>query len=323
MGDDVVDWFNDVSSRMDELKAPVLSICIPFFRFDIRPLLIELERQASSFAESIEILAVDDASGDPALIKELHERFAAASTVVRVSVFAKNLGRARIRNFLAAQARGEYVLFLDCDMYPDSDEFVKLYLEFARAGKEDVVVGGSSYLLIGAIAKEQYLYFYHSKRTQCVPVGVRRAAPLRFVFTNNMMIRTLLLRRITFDSGYTGWGYEDTDLAFAVARAGARIIHIDNSATHLGLIDDNALIAKYRNSAGNFAHLAGKFPAEVLSIPVFRAARMLSRLPAAGAELISKFCEKIARTPSLPVRLRYMALQCLKISLYSQILPPK
>jgi GT2 family glycosyltransferase len=208
-------------------------------------------------------------------------------------------------------------------MYPDSGEFVKLYLEFARAGQEDIIVGGSSYLLIGAVPKEHYLYFYHSKRTQCVPVGVRRAAPLRFVFTNNMMIRRLLLGRIAFDSGYTGWGYEDTDLAFALARAGARIIHIDNSATHLGLIDDNALIGKYKNSARNLAYLARKFPAEVLTIPAFRAARILSRLPAAATELISKLCEKVARTRALPVRLRYVSLQCLKLSLYSQILPPK
>jgi glycosyltransferase involved in cell wall biosynthesis len=322
MGDDVVDWCNDATSRIEALSAPVLSICIPFFRFDVRRLLTELVRQAAPFGTSIEVLAVDDASGDSALIGELHERFAAAITLVRISVFGQNRGRARIRNFLAAQARGEYILFLDCDMYPDSDEFVKLYLEYARAGKEDIVVGGSSYLLIGAIPREKYLYFYHSNRTQCVPVEERREAPLRYVFTNNMMIRRPLLGLIAFDAEYTGWGYEDTDLAFAAARAGARIVHIDNAATHLGLIDDNALIGKYKNSAENFAHFVRKFPAEVQSIPAFRAARFLSRLPLSTG-WISKFCEKLARTRLLPVRLRYMSLQCLKISLYSEVVPPK
>jgi glycosyltransferase involved in cell wall biosynthesis len=322
MGDDVVDWCNDTMSRMKALGAPALSICIPFFRFDVRSLLTELVRQAEPFGASIEVLAADDASGDSTLIAELHERFAAATALVRVSVFCENQGRARIRNFLAAQARGEYILFLDCDMYPDSGEFVRLYVEYARAGKEDIVVGGSSYLRIGEIPKEKYLYFYHSNRTQCVPVDVRQAAPLRFVFTNNMMIRRLLLSRIPFDAEYTGWGYEDTDLAFAAARAGASIIHIDNSATHLGLIDDDALIGKYKNSAGNLAYFARKFPTEVQLIPVFRAARILSRLPLA-AVLISKLCEGLARTRLLPVRVRYIALQCLKISLYSEVVRPK
>ncbi|MGH2447579.1 MAG: glycosyltransferase family 2 protein, partial [Chloroflexota bacterium] len=160
------------------------------------------------------------------------------------------------------------------------------------------------------------LYYYHSNRTQCVRVIARRRNPLRYVFTNNMLIRRGLLDQLTFDSGYEGWGYEDTDLAIRAVREGAVISHIENTATHLGLIDDEAVIGKYRNSASNFVRMVWKFPQEARSFPIYRAAKRLAPLPL-PFEQLSAGLESLVRMRWLPVTLRYALLQCMKLVMYS------
>lgn len=295
---------------------PVVSICVPFFKFDVVPLVEKLLSLAGDRREEVELLLVDDASNDERLTRELRRRIDGSAVPVRLLTLTENQGRAKVRNHLLGAAHGGYLLFLDCDMYPDSDEFVARYFEYAARAEYDIVVGGCSYARLGPVKASQLLYFYHSNRTQCVPVAARRRAPVRYVFTNNMMIDRSLLTRLAFDPGYKGWGYEDTDLAVGAARAGARIAHIENTATHLGLIDDDAVIGKYRNSVANFTRLISKYPQEARSFPIYRVARVVARVPL-PFERLSAGVEILARARLLPVTFRYAFLQCMKLLMYS------
>ena len=311
------EWLSNRAAAAAAAAGPALiSICVPFFRFDVLPLVKKLLALAARRPEKIELLLLDDATHDEQLTRELGWRVGESSVPVRLLALQQNEGRAKVRNHLANAAQGDYLLFLDCDMFPDSDEFIARYLEYATADEYDVVVGGCSYARVGPVKASQLLYFYHSNRTQCVPVAARQRAPVRYFFTNNMMIRRNLIARLAFDPGYQGWGYEDTDLAVGAARAGTRIAHIENTATHLGLVDDDAVISKYRNSVANFMRLIGKYPQEALSFPIYRAARVVARMPL-PFERLSAGAEVLARARSLPVVCRYAFLQCMKLLMYS------
>ncbi|MFZ1867505.1 MAG: glycosyltransferase [Steroidobacteraceae bacterium] len=312
------EWLSNRAAGAERGSA-VVSICVPFFKFDLVPLVEKLLCLAGGRTEKIELLLLDDASDDERLTRELRQRIDESPVPVRLLTLQQNQGRAKVRNHLAEAAQGGYLLFLDCDMYPDSDEFIVRYLEYAATAEYDVIVGGCSYVRLGSVRASQLLYFYHSNRTQCVSVAARRRSPVRYFFTNNMMIRRSLFARLEFDPGYKGWGYEDTDLAVAAARAGARIAHIENTATHLGLVDDDAVISKYRNSVANFMRLIGKYPQEARSFPVYRAARVVARMPL-PFDRLSAGVEILARTRSLPVTFRYVFLQCMKLLMYSAAL---
>lgn len=94
------------------MKTPWLSLLIPVYK--VEPWLPEcLASIRDQAAQDIEVLLLDDASPDAsgALARQLTEDWPDA----RVLVHAKNRGLSAARNSLLAEARGEYVWFLDSD----------------------------------------------------------------------------------------------------------------------------------------------------------------------------------------------------------------
>ena len=301
---------------------PVLSVCIPFYKFDVMPLVQELLRQGAPFAGDLELLLADDASGDEALVNRIQSATREASVAVRLLVYSRNLGRSVIRNRLAVAAAASYILFMDADAFPDSGSYLQRYLIEAARATADVVVGGRSYALVRSTPKNQQLYLYYSRRTECAPADRRSATAWRHVFTNNIMIRRNLLLETPFDDAYSGWGYEDTDWAIKIMKKGATVVHIDNTATHLGLIDDESLVCKYRESVPNFERLLDKFPDELQSSPVYRLARLFARVGLKTA-LPERLCQRLILEPKLPLFLRYSLLQCFKALIYTPALRRK
>jgi len=310
-------WFNSVA-LMQSSAAPILTVCIPYFRFDIGALLAELLRQAATHKGRIEVLIGDDGSDDKELARRLFEASKNTQVPVSALIFPTNIGRASIRNQLALAAAGKYVLFLDADMYPDTDHFLECYLRQAENAHFDVVVGGRSYSLIRTVTKHQRLYHYYSLRAECLPAHRRQATGWRHIFTNNVMARKELLIQIPFDAEYIGWGYEDTDWALRVIHSNGTVHHINNTATHFGLIDDGSLLQKYRESVLNFQRLLNKFPAEIQLSPVYRLARVLAHISLPRPFLVS-LCETFVAQPRAPVVLRYFVLQCFKALIYADV----
>ena len=306
-------WHN---SAWDATRSLPLSICVPFYRSDVSNLADRLIRQSDLLRDSLEIVFADDGSQDLATADRLRNKLQQSNAAATLAVFQRNQGRAKIRNHLVGLARGRFVLFLDADMMPDGDDFVARYLDLARNDSADIVVGGCSYDQVQDVPKSQRLDLYHGIRTQCESAAVRNKEAARYVFTNNLMVRREALTRLPFDEGYTGWGYEDTDWGFAAIRSGARILHIDNTATHLGLSTDASLIKKHRESVVNYSRLAQKFPLETATLPVSRAVHWMSKLPLPFS-LMSTVVDHLIRATFIPVRIRRVLLQSLRIFMYS------
>ena len=86
----------------------MLSILIPTYNYDCTKLVADLQQQAEQIGINYEIIVADDASP----LQEYRERVQEINKWphCRLIELEKNIGRARIRNRLADEARHEWLL---------------------------------------------------------------------------------------------------------------------------------------------------------------------------------------------------------------------
>lgn len=295
--------------------TPHLSVLIPFLRDDPCELLALLELEAERLDGAVEIVVLDDGTGDLALTAALTAQMSTMTLPVQLITLAANEGRSRGRNRLAEASRGGHLLFLDSDMRPDTDRFLTTWATLARDRNPAVVFGGFS--LLQAPTDERFaVHRSMAARSECVLADVRSQAPEKYVYTSNLLVRRDIFETEAFDPAFTGWGWEDVEWAMRVSRAHA-IEHIDNPATHMGLDTVQALAGKYEQSAANFARVVARHPDIVSSYPSFRVAQMLKRIP--GLPVLRPAIRQAALAPWLPVSARSFALRLYRAALYASV----
>ncbi len=294
--------------------APTLSVLTPFFRDDPCALLSVLDLQASVAPGQIEIVVLDDGSGDDALAARVGEAIQDLRCPARFVRLTANEGRSRGRNRLASHARARHLLFLDSDMLPDRADFLGAYLELIDRVDPAVAFGGFS-VTQASLAPQLALHRAMAAKSDCLPAAMRRLQPEKTVFTSNLLIRRDVFEAETFDEGFRGWGWEDVEWAARVARRHA-IVHLDNTATHLGLDTAEALLAKYRQSVANFGRLARLHPEVVSTYPSFKAARLIARLPLRGP--LRAALQALALSRRAPLSLRAFGMRLLRAALYAE-----
>lgn len=290
--------------------APRLSVLIPFFRDDPAALLAKLDRSAGP----VEIVALDDGSGDDALADRIGERIRALATPARLVRLAANQGRARGRNRLAAHARGRHLLFLDSDMLPDAADFLGRWLALIDRRDPAVAFGGFS-LDQAPRTRANAVHRALSLHSDCRPPAARRRSPEKYVFTSNLLIRRDIFEAEPFDDAFTGWGWEDVEWGMRVSRR-HQILHIDNPATHLGLAPAAAMAAKFEQSAANFARVVAVHRDIVSAYPSYRVARLLKRVPL--RRRWRPLLKAAALVEAAPAGLRAFALRLYRAALYAE-----
>lgn len=305
-------WVNAHSGDAE----PLVSIVVPFKDYDVLPLAGELVSQASAYPLQVELLFADDGSGNPRYSEQLRTCFSTAPLSCRLLSCAHNRGRSVIRNRLAAIARGRYLLYLDADMLPDDGAFLERYLKIATEGILDIACGGRSYRQVTDCPESRRLYRYFSMATECVGADVRNRHPLWYLLTNNLLVRRSLLLERPFDTAYHGWGFEDADWALRLRNVSA--LHIDNTASHMGLPDERELLAKYDDSAANFRHIYREVP-EFRQFALFRASCMLAWIPL-PASWLRRLARALALGRWLPMHLRYLGVHGYRAATYAGVL---
>ena len=293
---------------------PTLSVLIPFLRDDPSVLLAALDREAVSLTGAVEVVVLDDGTGDRALTQRLKALTSSLTLPLRLDTLAANLGRAKGRNRLAGQARGRWLLFLDSDMLPDSPGFLAAYLALIAEQAPAVAFGGFS-LLQAPPRPEHALHRRMALASDCAPLAQRRAEPEKYVYTSNLLVRRDVFETIAFDEAFKGWGWEDVEWAMRVQQQHP-ILHIDNTATHLGLDSAPAMAAKYEQSAANFARVVAAHLEVVSRYPSYRAARLLKRAPLRSAWRPA--LKAIALMEHAPLAARALAMRLYRAALYSE-----
>jgi glycosyltransferase involved in cell wall biosynthesis len=294
--------------------VPQLSVLIPFLRDDPRDLLALLDREADLLGSMVEIVILDDGTGNAALTSALKAAIATMALPVHLITLSENEGRSKGRNRLSEAARGDYLLFLDSDMRPDTDCFLTNWIAIAE-DRPAIVFGGFSLLQAPTDARFA-VHRSMAARSDCVAAHVRSEAPEKFVFTSNLLVRRDVFDTEGFDPAFTGWGWEDVEWAMRVSRTHP-ILHIDNPATHMGLDTVEALAGKYAQSAANFARVVARHPDIVSGYPSFRAARLLKKVP--GLAVLRPVLRQAALSPLMPVPARSFALRLYRAALYADV----
>jgi glycosyltransferase involved in cell wall biosynthesis len=226
----------------------MLSVLIPIYNFDVRDLVIELKKQLTLAKVKYEIILVDDNS-----TKYSNLNFQLSDLEhVSYEYLNKNIGRAKIRNYLASKAKYENLLFLDSDSGIDNKKFIENYLQNADS---EVIYGGTKYSE-KEIEPEKKLHYKYGKKREALITQERQSKPYLSFRTNNFVIKKYIFKQVFFDERIKKYGHEDTLFAYELAQKGIKIKHIENPVEHLGLENNTRFIEKVKESVESLNELA-------------------------------------------------------------------
>ena len=290
-----------------------LTICVPCYNDSADPLVAALMQMPE--AGDTALMLFDDGSGKENLTRRMTRHVMGWPGPARLITSSKNRGRAHARNRLIEEAKTDWILFLDADMVPDAPNFLRAYLRAAEQSDGPALIAGGFSLTQIKPTRETLLHITQASRSECLPAAKRNEHPGRYVFTSNILVHADILKSVSFDDGYTGWGWEDVDWGLRVAED-FPVRHIENTATHLGLDETDTLLTKFGGSGANFARLAERHPEAVKTMTLHRMASTFSKLPARSA--MRSLTRSMARTSTLPVGIRLYALKTYRALEYAE-----
>ncbi len=239
---------------MPHIYLFMISILIPIYNFDVRNYVQELYLQAFSLNIAYEILLVDDASDKK---YQLQNKNLISFSGVQYIQLQTNIGRSKIRNYLAKKAKYNYLLFTDCDSEVPDKFFVKKYIEQCK--NETVVCGGTIYKYKKPENQEQFLRWYYGTNRESTSYIERNKYPNRSFMTGNFLISKSILNKIRFDEKITRYGHEDTLFGYELKKLGIKINHINNPLIHIGIETSEIFIEKTKISVENLKYITEKY----------------------------------------------------------------
>lgn len=232
------------------LVETMLSILIPTYNYDCIRLVRDLHAQAECLAIEYEIIVADDASSVEAY-KEKNREINTLSHC-RFMELLENVGRSRIRNRLADEARGEWLLFMDADAEVISECFIADYLKHTDV---DVVCGGLCHAETLPSPEVSLRYAYEKRADERRTAWYREKNPYNHFTPFNFMIRREEFQSIRFSEQILEYGHEDTLFGIMLDKKKANIRHIDNPLRHVGLESNKIFIEKTRAALRNLVQL--------------------------------------------------------------------
>lgn len=236
-----------------------LSILLPTFNNVCIKLVECLRKQCEKMGEEIEgglwfeIIVADDGSTDSNAVQAnrhingmRHCRFVERTT---------NAGRSKIRNYLAREAKGEWLLFLDSDVAIDDDMFIDKYL---KSEGETVIYGGVLIMDIDGTLSQNLRYRYEKAEEHKHIAEERSKAQHKSFRTTNFMARKDIMLATPFDESITAYGYEDVLFGKRLCEKGITVAHIDNPVTLMDYEDNERFVAKTEESLRTLFQLRRK-----------------------------------------------------------------
>lgn len=226
----------------------MLSILIPTYNYDCTRLVRDLQMLAERAGIVYEIIVADDAS--PMRMCTEKNREINALPHCRLVELVENVGRARIRNRLADEARYEWLLFMDCDAEVVSDEFIVNYLAHTDA---EVVCGGLCHADTLPSPEVSLRYVYEKRADRKRAARYRAKNPYGQFISFCFMIRSDVFHAVRFDERITEYGHEDTLFGIGLEQRKADIRHIDNPMRQGGIETNEEFLEKTCAALRNLA----------------------------------------------------------------------
>lgn len=209
----------------------MLSILIPTHNRRCVTLCEELRRQAVALEASVglewELIVLEDGTNDMGVLatnSHLDELVGC-----RHVVLPRNVGTSRCRNRLIREAQGDRLLFLDSDVWPCRDTFLRDYV--MPGERSDVLVGGVSYRR-GADQVANPLRLRWGLANEALSARQRQREPYAHMLTSNFLLSRRAAAAVRFDETLDRYGHENTALGAALHEAGMHVEHLDNPVFH-------------------------------------------------------------------------------------------
>lgn len=282
----------------------MLSILIPTYNYDCTRLVHDLQVQAECAGIDYEIIVADDAS--PIMSYREVNRKINVLPRCRLIELPENVGRARIRNRLADEAQGEWLLFMDADAEVISENFITDYLKYTDA---DVVCGGLCHADALPSPEVSLRYVYEKRADKKRTARYRAKNPYGHFITFCFMVRDKVFHSVRFDESITEYGHEDTLFGAELERRKVPILHIDNPMRQGGIETNEEFMEKTRASLRNLDLLEDRMQGYSSLLKIYGLLRWL-RLDSCVArwfvhrEALLTHC-LMSPTPSLPLFFTY------------------
>ena len=228
-----------------------ISLLIPVFDYDIAALVHGMKSALGKVPEFCEILIGDDGSST-----EYKEKYhSLEGDCVKLISSEKNIGRAAIRNKLALEAEGDYLLFIDADtVLPGTAEvYMRKWLPMMSVYR--VLCGGILYHDAAPGDPDKLLRWKFGKWKEQHKASEKNKNPHAWFSTFNVLIDKSVFSKIRFNEELKQYGYEDTLLGYQLKKAGIDILHIDNGLIHEGLETNKEFLNKTKLGMENLSKL--------------------------------------------------------------------
>lgn len=219
----------------------MLSILIPTYNAICTELVARIHAEATRLDIPFEILVADD--GSRSEIDEINRHIATLSNCCYFPA-TENIGPARLRNWLADQAKYQYILFLDTDVLPVRPTFLADYLQAAIQG--GIVCGGFCYLR-GKPSAQHALRYYYGIHVEEKTAAERNRHPYAQFISMSFLADRSVFKQVRFDEAMH-IGYEDTYFGILLEQKHIPLRHIDNPVYHLSKEPSREYLRKIRNA---------------------------------------------------------------------------
>lgn len=217
----------------------MLSILIPTYNSDVSDLVRALLKEGDALDLVFEIICWDDCSTD-AVISESNKALTHESDHYSYYSSETNLGRTRTRTLLAEKAKYDRLLFLDSDVMPVTDSFLKKYIE-AITPEKSVIFGGYQYVSQYENQASMLRWAYGRSR-ESHTADTRNQKPYHYIFSGNILIDKSTFLSIKFpENNFYGM---DSYFSYQLYKNAVPVIHIDNPILHLGLENNEIFFRK-------------------------------------------------------------------------------
>lgn len=249
----------------------MISILIPLYNYNVFPLVEVLFNQAEQLSTPYEIIIFDDAS--TITFEENRKITKFKNTSYEVS--KKNIGRTAARDYLGNKAAYDWLLFLDADVMPCSNNFIREYIEIINNEHYELVFGGISYKPQKP-SEEKMLRWKYGKNRETIAVSKRQKSPYLTINSGCFLISKKLFTKVNSQMTSNLYGL---DLFFKklLKQQKANVIHIKNPVFHLGLESSEQFIKKSEKALETIKYLEKNKKIDVNEYPLQKLASFLKR----------------------------------------------